>query len=71
MVDINKNSAKKKHQKDENIENEKSSLEEEIITALKEKNEAIKSVKNSDHESQGSKKDNQSSGFDEWSVSWP
>lgn len=71
MVDRNENEAKKKPQKDEIDENERSSLEEEIITALKEKNEEIKSGKVSDNENESNKKGNKSSGFDEWSVSWP
>lgn len=62
------NSKKNKPQSREITKN--SSLEEEIIKGLKERNESIRSG-NVTEEDRSSKDDNKSGGFYEWSVSWP
>ncbi|MDQ0966701.1 hypothetical protein QFZ20_002104 [Flavobacterium sp. W4I14] len=63
-----KDNGKNKDHKKQGEENCALSLEEEIIKALEKKNEQIESGEQQDHTDNKGKK---SSGFDEWSVSWP
>ncbi|CAH0277499.1 hypothetical protein SRABI27_03676 [Pedobacter sp. Bi27] len=62
------NSKNKDHKKQEE-ENSDLSLEEEIVKALEEKNERIKS--GAEQIDQSGSKNKGSMGFDERSVSWP
>jgi len=62
------NSKNKDHKKQEE-ENSDLSLEEEIVKALEEKNEQIKS--GAEQVDQSGSKNKGSMGFDERSVSWP
>jgi len=62
------NNSKNKDDKKHRAENSAPSLVEEIIKALDQKNEQIK---RGEQQNRSDKKDNKSSSFDEWSVSWP
>ncbi|RYD71690.1 MAG: hypothetical protein EOP55_20130 [Sphingobacteriales bacterium] len=56
--------------KDKDTKKENSSLEQELIEALAQKNEDIKSG-NTPTDKGEADEDKKSGGFDKWSVSWP